>query len=86
MTRIILPARCDRAAASALLPDFVAPLGLDRLEIDASGVEQVGHAMLQLLASARASFEQFSIAPSPALREAAQLSGLAAHLLDEARP
>jgi hypothetical protein len=86
MTRIILPARCDRAAASALLPDFIAALGMDRLEVDASGVEQVGHAMVQLLASARASFEHLSITPSQALREAAQLSGLGAYLLDEARP
>jgi hypothetical protein len=53
------------------------------LEVDGRDVEQVGHAMLQLLASAKAGFDHFDIAASEALREAARLAGLAAHLLDE---
>jgi hypothetical protein len=83
MATITLPARCDRAAATALLPEFVAALGDQSLEVDASGTQQVGHAMVQLLASARASFDHLRIVPSEALREAAQLCGLGAHLLDE---
>jgi anti-anti-sigma regulatory factor len=83
MTTIVLPARCDRAAASALLPEFVAAAGSDTLEIDASQVEQAGHAMLQLLASARKSIARARIVASPALGEAARLTGLEAHLFGE---
>jgi hypothetical protein len=82
MITITLPARCDRAAATAMLPDFVAALGNERIEVDASGVELAGHAMLQLLASARNSFAQMTIAASAPLVEAARLTGLHAHLFE----
>ena len=82
MATITLPARCDRAAANALLPEFIAALGHEALEVDGSMTEQVGHAMLQLLASARASFDHFHIVPSEALSEAISLTGLGPHLLD----
>ena len=83
MTTITLPARCDRAAAMALFPDFVAAIGADILDVDARQSEQVGQAMLQLLASAKGSFAHLRIAPSDKLREAARLAGLETFLLDE---
>ena len=83
MPLITLPARCDRAAAAALLPEFVAALGHDTLDVDATGTQQIGIAMLQLLASARVSFGSLRLRPSDALREAARLSGLGTHLFDE---
>lgn len=83
MTTITLPARCDRAAAMALFPDFVAAIGADILDVDARQSEQVGQAMLQLLASAKGSFAHLRIAPSHKLREAARLAGLETFLLDE---
>ncbi|MFC3097216.1 chemotaxis protein CheX [Alteraurantiacibacter palmitatis] len=83
MTTITLPARCDRAAAMALFPEFVAAIGADVLDVDARQAEQVGQAMLQLLASAKSSFALVRIAPSDKLREAARLTGLENVLLDE---
>lgn len=77
---ITLPARCDRAAAEALLPEMVAALGTGPLRIDASGCQQIGQAMLQLLVSARQTGEGAIITPSPALREVATLTGLANEL------
>jgi len=67
MSAIILPARCDRAAAETLLPEFLEAAGAGRIEIDASQVAQAGQAMLQMLAAARRSSEGATIAPSPAL-------------------
>jgi anti-anti-sigma regulatory factor len=84
MPKIQLPARCDRAAAEALLPEMLAMRGKDPLQIDASGAEQIGQAMLQLLVSARRSGAGARITPSPALVEAARLTGLGATLFDEA--
>jgi len=83
MERITLPARCDRAAALALHGEFVAALGSQRMDVDGRDVEQVGLAMLQVLASAKAGFPRFDIAASEPLREAAQLAGLGAHLFGE---
>lgn len=83
MTKITLPARCDRASALAQLPEFVAALGSEMLDVDGSQVEQVGQAMLQLLASARGSFNHLRIVPSEPLREAARLTGLYTHLFEE---
>ena len=83
MTTIILPARCDRAAASAMLPEFVAAMGSERLQVDARQVELASHAMLQLLASVRRSFAGLEIQPSEVLRDAARLTGLHAHLFEE---
>lgn len=86
MVTITLPARCDRAAAEALLPEFLAHLGTRALEIDGSSVSQVGQAMLQLLVSARRSCEQVTITASASLREAAELAGLPQVLFDEVQP
>ena len=49
---ISLPAICDRSAASALYPEFAESLGPAPLGVDASRVERIGQAMLQLLVSA----------------------------------
>lgn len=76
MRKIVLPARCDRAAAEALLPEFQAALGSGPLSVDASETQQIGQAMLQLLLSARRTGEGASIIPSEALRETARLTGL----------
>lgn len=81
MSSIILPARCDRAAAEALLPEFIAALGSGPLRIDARQCEHIGQAMLQLLVSARQTGDGALIDPSPALRDAATLTGLADELL-----
>ena len=53
MRNIILPARCDRAAAEELLPEFVAALGSGPFNIDASQTTQIGQAMLQILVAVR---------------------------------
>ncbi len=83
MPAIILPPRCDRAAAEALLPDLVAASRGGRVEIDASKAEQVGQAMLQLLVSARVSASSCAISASPALAEAARMAGLSEALFGE---
>ena len=76
MTTITLPARCDRAAAEALLPEFQAAQGAGPIDIDASETRQIGQAMLQILISARRSGDGARIKASPALIEAARLTGL----------
>ena len=83
MRQIHLPARCDRAAAEALLPEFQAALGAGVVTIDASATEQIGQAMLQLLVSARRSGDGATIKPSHALREAVRLTGLTPVLFDQ---
>ncbi len=84
MTTFTLPERCDRAAAEALLPDLVEALSAGAGEIDGSAVRQVSLALLQTLASARKSHEALRIVPSPMLRNAAELTGLSAHLFEGA--
>ncbi len=49
---ISLPPICDRSGASALYPEIAEALGPTPLSIDASRVERIGQAMLQLLVSA----------------------------------
>ena len=49
---IALPPICDRSAASALYPEIAEALGPAPLMLDASKVERIGQAMLQLLVSA----------------------------------
>jgi anti-anti-sigma regulatory factor len=83
MHTISLPERCDRAAAEALLPEFVAALGSGPLLIDASATRQCGQAMLQLLISARRTGEGARITPSPALIDVAMLCGLDNELFEE---
>lgn len=84
MTTFTLPERCDRAAAEALLPDLVEALSAGASEIDGSAVRQVSLALLQTLASARKSHEALRIRPSSTLRDAAELTGLSAHLFEGA--
>lgn len=79
---IQLPARCDRAAAEALLPELVAALGTGPLHIDARACTQVSQAMLQVLVSARRSGDGAVIEPSAVLRETATQFGLAGELFD----
>jgi anti-anti-sigma regulatory factor len=86
MTTLVLPARCDRAAAEALWPEMVAAIGGTDMTIDGTAVEQMGQAVLQLLVSARRSAGA-TIAPSPVLRDVAALTGLCTELFDDgARP
>jgi len=82
MSTIILPSRCDRAAAEALLPEMVAALGGGSLKIDARLCNHVGQAMLQLLVSARRSNEGAHIEPSQMLVDMAHQVGLAHELFD----
>lgn len=86
MPAITLPARCDRAAAEALLPDLIAASRCGRIEIDASQVAQVGQAVLQLLVSARLTGSGATIAPSAALAEAGRMSGLSDALFRDTQP
>jgi anti-anti-sigma regulatory factor len=82
MRSVILPARCDRAATQALLPEFQASLGAGALSIDASQTTQIGQSMLQLLISARRTGEGASITPSAELLRVARLTGLEAVLFE----
>lgn len=82
MSTIILPSRCDRAAAEALLPEMVAALGGGALKIDARECTHIGQAMLQLLISARRSAEGAHIEASQTLRDMARQVGLAPELFD----
>lgn len=83
MQTITLPERCDRSAAEVLLPEFVGACAAGPVQVDAGAVTHAGLAMLQLLASARRSCEALAITPSPALLEAARLTGLERELFDE---
>ena len=84
--QFVLPARCDRAVAEALLPEFIAATGSEPLEIDASATTQISQAMLQLLISARRSGSGAVILPSPTLMDVAQMAALSQELFDEAQP
>lgn len=85
MTPISLPARCDRATVESLLPEFVAAVGGDPIRVDGTQVTHAGQALLQLLVSARRSIDGVVIDASPALRDAAALTGLTHELFEEAR-
>ncbi|PEQ12795.1 hypothetical protein B2G71_10920 [Novosphingobium sp. PC22D] len=82
MTTIKLPARCDRAAAEALFPEFVAAMGSGATEVDGSAVTQIGQSVLQLLVSARRSGNGATITRSDALTKAAEMTGLTGELFD----
>ncbi|PLK28056.1 hypothetical protein C0V72_00440 [Porphyrobacter sp. TH134] len=74
---ITLPPLCDRSAAAALLPEFAESLGPAPLAVDASKVEKIGQAMLQLLVSAARSEGGIAIhRPSSAFTAALCLTGL----------
>lgn len=83
MSAVALPARCDRAAAEAIWPELVAAMSNGPTIIDGSAVEHVGQAVLQLLVSARRSGGGAVISASPALKDAAELTGLTAELFEE---
>lgn len=77
MNSFTLPAICDRAAARALHPDLRDAIGPTKVSVDASAVERIGQAMLQLLASAAASESGITLnAPSDAFLAALRLAGL----------
>ena len=81
---IILPPLCDRAAAAALYPELAEALGAAVLPIDASRVERIGQAMLQVLVSAARSESGIAIhSPSPAFTAALRLTGLDRVVLEE---
>lgn len=82
MNSITLPARCDRAAAEAIWPELVAAMSNGPTAIDGSAVEHVGQAALQLLVSARRSGGGAVIIASPALKDAAALTGLTTELFE----
>lgn len=88
MSAVILPARCDRATAEALLPELAAAAASASgpVEIDGRNVEQIGQAMLQLLLSARRTGRGATLVPSPRFAEAARLAGLSDDLFADARP
>jgi len=85
MSPISLPGRCDRATVESLLPEFVAAVGAGPIRIDATQVTHAGQALLQLLVSARRSIDGVVIEGSPALRDAAALTGLTNELFEEGR-
>lgn len=62
------------------MPELLAALGSGPLHIDARECQQVGQAMLQLLVSARQTGDGAVIAPSKALCEVAELTGLTEEL------
>ena len=85
MSAIVLPARCDRTAVEALLPELIAEIGDAPLAIDGRAVERAGAALLQLLVSARRTGQGAVIETSPALAEAIRLAGLEHELCDAPR-
>ena len=74
---IALPPVCDRSAAAARYPELAESLGVPPLGVDASRVEKIGQAMLQLLVSAGRTEGGIAIhQPSPAFTAALELTGL----------
>lgn len=74
---ITLPPICDRGAAAALTPELAEALGPAPLAVDASRVERIGQAMLQLLVSASRTEGGIAIhQPSPAFAAALALTRL----------
>jgi anti-anti-sigma regulatory factor len=74
---ISLPPICDRAAAAAHFHEFAEALGAVPLVIDASRVDRIGQAMLQVLVSAARSEGGIALhAPSAPFMAALQLTGL----------
>lgn len=82
MTPIVLPERCDRAAAEQMAPVLAAAARDGRIAVDGSAVEQIGQAMLQLLLSARRTGNGATIMPSRPFAETARLAGLSAELFE----
>lgn len=86
MSVIVLPGRCDRAAADALLAELQAAIGSEPIEIDGSKVEQIGQAVLQILLSAKAGARGVRIRPSAAFAEIGRMTGLSHQLFEEVQP
>ena len=77
MQAIQLPPRCDRASTNLVYPELIEMQNDDAIKIDASKVEQIGQAMLQLLASTAKAGEGVEVTEaSDAFREAVQLAKL----------
>lgn len=77
MKTLILPAICDRTAARALHSEFCEGIGPEKLNVDASGVERIGEATLQLLASAAGTESGIVLhSPSEPLMKAIRLAAL----------
>lgn len=77
MTRLALPPICDRAAARLFQPDICDAIGTEPVALDASKVERIGLAMLQVLVSAARSEGGVTIAdPSDAFIQTLRLTGL----------
>lgn len=74
---IALPPVCDRAAAAALYPELSESLASSAIAIDASRVERIGQAMLQVLVSAARTEGGIAIhQPSAAFAASLRLAGL----------
>jgi len=83
---IALPPVCDRSAAAAMYPEMAEALGATPLAVDASRVEKIGQAMLQLLVSAARTEGGIAIhQPSVAFTAALGLTGLD-HIIMEGAP
>lgn len=84
---IVLPATVDRSATQTLVGEIRTAIEQTQdFAVDAANVERIGQAGLQLLMSAKKSAAAASLGfgilrPSVAVREAAALTGLSAHLL-----
>lgn len=77
MSTIVLPATCDRTTAKSLHPEFCDALGPTPVLVDASKVERIGQAMLQVLLSAARSEGGITLTGvSEPVREAMRLAGL----------
>lgn len=77
MPTLTLPAICDRAATIAFYPDLCEALGTMPLTLDASRVERMGQAMLQMLASAARSEGGITVVnPSESFLTSLRLTGL----------
>ena len=84
MNTLSLPANCDRAAAKATHTDICDALGHSVLTIDASAVEKIGQAMLQVLIAASKCDGGIAITkPSSAFSETVALTGLEALLSED---
>ncbi len=81
MTKLKLPNVCNRAATEIVRDDLIEALGSETIDgpypVDASEVEQMSHAALQLLVSAAKTGPGVQIDPaSDAFRDAVKLAGL----------
>ncbi len=85
MQIIELPSHCDRAAAAALHPEFLAAAGEKATKVDASKVERLGFAVMQLLVSADHTEGGIALnAPSEPFVDTLRLAGLETLLADGA--